>query len=131
MFTIGAFAVILDKERRVLFCHRRDRDLWNLPGGRVQAYEAPWEGVVREVKEEVGLTIKPERLIDISSKPLHREIVLTFLCLVARGKPKLSDEADAIVFFSLSELPEKISLRQRERVVDFFQNPDGIVWRKH
>jgi 8-oxo-dGTP diphosphatase len=78
------------------------------------------EGVVREVKEEVGLTIKPKRIIDISSKPLHREIVLTFLCSVVRGKPTLSDEADEIAFFSLPELPEKISLRQRERVEDFF-----------
>jgi 8-oxo-dGTP diphosphatase len=130
MFTIGVFAVILDKERRVLFCHRRDQDLWNLPGGRVRASEAPWEGVVREVKEEIGLTVKPKRIIDISSKPVHREIVLTFLCSVVRGKPTLSDEADAIVFFSLSELPEKISPRQRERE-GFFQNPDGIVWRKH
>jgi 8-oxo-dGTP pyrophosphatase MutT (NUDIX family) len=47
MFHIGAFAVILDKERQVLWCHRRDQDLWNLPGGRVRAFEAPWEGLVR------------------------------------------------------------------------------------
>jgi ADP-ribose pyrophosphatase YjhB (NUDIX family) len=131
MFTIGVFALILDEERRVLFCHRRDRDLWNLPGGRVRANEAPWEDVVREVKEEVGLTVIPERIIDISSKLVQREIVLTFLCSVVRGKPTLSDEADEIAFFSFSELPEKISPRQRERVEDFFQNPDGIVWRKH
>jgi 8-oxo-dGTP diphosphatase len=115
----------------VLWCHRRDRDLWNLPGGRVRAFEAPWEGVVREVKEEVGLTVKPKRIIDISSKPVDREIVLTFLCSVVRGKPKLSDEADAVAFFGLSELPENIFLRQRERVEEFFQNPEEMVWRKH
>jgi NADH pyrophosphatase NudC (nudix superfamily) len=85
---------------------------------------------VREVKEEVGLTVKSKRIIDISSKPLHCEIVLTFLCSVVHGKPTLSDEADEIAFFSLSELPENISLRQRERVEGFFQNPDGTVWRK-
>jgi ADP-ribose pyrophosphatase YjhB (NUDIX family) len=67
-----------------------------------------------EVKEEVGLTVKPKRIIDISSKPLEREIVLTFLCSVVRGKPKLSDEADEISFFALTELPENISSRQRE-----------------
>src|SRR5438067_8216763 len=68
MFHIGVFALILDKERRVLLCHRRDRDLWNLPGGKLESNEAPWEGVMREVKEEVGLTVIPERIIDISSK---------------------------------------------------------------
>jgi ADP-ribose pyrophosphatase YjhB (NUDIX family) len=89
---------------------RRDQDLWNPPGGNLENNEAPWEGVVREVKEEIGLTVKPKRIIDISSKPIQREIVLTFLCLVVRGKLNLSDEADAIAFFALSELPENISL---------------------
>jgi hypothetical protein len=37
----------------------------------------------------------------------------------------------AIAFFALSELPENISLKQRERVEGFFQNPEETVWRKH
>ena len=37
----GVFALILNKERGVLFCHRRDLDLWNLLGGRLRANEAP------------------------------------------------------------------------------------------
>ena len=39
----GAFAIIYDDERRVLLCHRRDVDAWNLPGGRVEDNEAPWD----------------------------------------------------------------------------------------
>lgn len=35
-FTIAAFAVILDELDRVLLCHRRDMDMWNLPGGGVE-----------------------------------------------------------------------------------------------
>ncbi len=41
MFTIGAFAIILDSQQRVLLCHRRDIDQWNLPGGGVMSGEAP------------------------------------------------------------------------------------------
>ena len=52
MFTIGVFAIIFDDKNRILFCHRRDHDLWNLPGGRLEKGEAPWKGVIREVKEE-------------------------------------------------------------------------------
>jgi 8-oxo-dGTP pyrophosphatase MutT (NUDIX family) len=51
MFTIGVFGMITDNEGRVLFCHRRDYDLWNLPGGGVEAGERPWEALVREIKE--------------------------------------------------------------------------------
>src|SRR5438132_1020880 len=45
-FKIGAFAVILDEQQRVLLCHRRDYDLWNLPGGRVESGESPWDAVL-------------------------------------------------------------------------------------
>ena len=33
LFSIGAFAILFDDQGRVPLCHRRDRDMWNLPGG--------------------------------------------------------------------------------------------------
>lgn len=54
MFSIGAFAIILDEQSRVLLCHRRDFDVWNLPGGGVENGELPTEAVIREVREETG-----------------------------------------------------------------------------
>ena len=57
MFTIGAFAIILDIQQRVLLCHRKDMDRWNLPGGGVMDGETPWQAVIREVREEVGLQV--------------------------------------------------------------------------
>jgi len=51
---IGAFALIFNEHQDILLCHRRDLDLWNLPGGGMEAGETPWQAVVREVEEEVG-----------------------------------------------------------------------------
>lgn len=48
-YTLGAFAVVCDDVDRVLVSHRRDLDLWNLPGGRVKTNEMPDVAVVREV----------------------------------------------------------------------------------
>jgi 8-oxo-dGTP pyrophosphatase MutT (NUDIX family) len=53
--SLGAFAIIFDEQNRVLLSHRRDMDLWNLPGGGVESGELPTEAVIREVKEETGL----------------------------------------------------------------------------
>ncbi|MET0168281.1 MAG: NUDIX hydrolase [Vicinamibacterales bacterium] len=53
MLTLGAFAIILDAGPRVLLSHRTDRDAWNLPGGRVESKETPWEAVVREVRRKL------------------------------------------------------------------------------
>ena len=54
MFTIGVFGIITDERDRVLLCHRRDFDLWNLPGGRVEAGESPWSALVREKVQTEG-----------------------------------------------------------------------------
>lgn len=47
--------------RGVLLCHRTPRrlyypDCWDLPGGHVEAGEKPHEALVRELREEVGVT---------------------------------------------------------------------------
>lgn len=60
MFAIGVSAVIFDARGRVLLCHRRDMDVWNLPGGVVESGELPTEAVVREAKEETGLEVSVE-----------------------------------------------------------------------
>jgi len=52
LFTIGAFAFIFDEQGRILLCHRRDLNVWNLPGGGVESGELPTEAVVREVRED-------------------------------------------------------------------------------
>lgn len=46
----------------VLLCHRRgDRrwypDVWDLPGGHVEANETPTDALIREVQEELGVTL--------------------------------------------------------------------------
>ncbi len=45
-FTIGAFAVIFNKKKEILLCHRRDCNLWNLPGGGVEKGESPWRNTI-------------------------------------------------------------------------------------
>ena len=68
MFTIGAFGIITDEKDRVLLCHRRAFDLWNLPGGRVEVGESPWSALVREIEEETCLKVVPVHLSGVYSK---------------------------------------------------------------
>jgi len=49
MFKIGVFAIIFNEKKEVLLCHRRDYDLWNLPGGGLEENESPWDGIIREI----------------------------------------------------------------------------------
>jgi len=117
-FTIGVFGILLDEQRRVLLCHRRDFDLWNLPGGGLEANEAPWEGVTREVREETGLDVTVEYLAGVYSKPESDEVVFSFVCRVVGGALRLTDEADQVAYFVIEDIPANTSRKQVERIKD-------------
>lgn len=114
MFTIGSFAIIFDSEKRILLCHRRDIDAWNLPGGLVESGELPTEAVIRETLEETGLNIEIERLAGIYGKADKDEFVFSFVARVVGGKIKSTDEADECIYFSLDEFPENTSPKRVE-----------------
>lgn len=120
----GAFAIVRDVAGSVLLCHRRDMDLWDLPGGKVERGEAPWEAAVRETREEVGVSVEVQRLTDVTWKPKDDELVFTFECKLVSGTPGLSDEADAVEYFEPDHLPANLSPAKRERILAFVAQPD-------
>jgi mutator protein MutT len=126
MFTIGAYAIIIDPEQRVLLCQRNDIDRWNLPGGGVESGETPWEAVVREVREEVGLIVTIKRLLGVYAYPTANDVIFSFLCERVTGEPTLSDEARAIDYFQPDQLPENTHLHHAIRIRDFFQRSEDI-----
>ncbi|MFH1030610.1 MAG: NUDIX hydrolase [bacterium] len=124
MFSIGLFAIILDDKSRVLLCHRTEYNFWALTGGGLEKGETPWEGVVREVKEETGLDVKVVRLVDVSSKPHEDNIGFTFLCKASSGQVIPGDFVDTVKFFSLEDFPKNTSPRHFDRVKGYFESKD-------
>jgi 8-oxo-dGTP diphosphatase len=55
-------AALIDVDRRVLIAQRPKEKqlggLWEFPGGKVGADEGPEEALIRELKEELGVTVK-------------------------------------------------------------------------
>lgn len=123
----GAFAIIQDSQGRFLFSHRRDMDMWNLPGGTVEPMESRWVAVVREVLEETGLHVRVERLVGVYTKSRVETLVFSFLCCIESGELTLSDEADEHRYFALEEIPPNHSLSQLDRLRDFIQAPDRVT----
>ena len=81
MIPVVAIALI-DTSRRVLMQRRRaDRahgGLWEFPGGKVEPGETPESALVRELDEELGITVAATDLcyLDRSSEPENPHVIL-------------------------------------------------------
>ncbi len=129
MFSLGAFAIIFDPQGRVLLCHRRDLDIWNLPGGGVESGELPDEAVVREAREETGLEVVVERLVDIYGK-VDDDVVFSFVCRVTGGELCFTDESDDCRYFEITEMPANTSPKHLERINDALLPVGQPVFRR-
>jgi ADP-ribose pyrophosphatase YjhB (NUDIX family) len=49
--------------------HEPGAGLWSLPGGRIEPGETGTQALVREMREETGLTVKVGRLLGTVSRP--------------------------------------------------------------
>jgi 8-oxo-dGTP diphosphatase len=130
LFSIGAFALIFDEHNHVLLSHRRDLDVWNLPGGGVEHGELPTEAVVRETKEETGLDVAVERLVGVYGKENEDDFVFAFVCQVVGGQLSVTDEADESKYFEVKNIPFNTSPKQVERIRDAINGNAQPVFRR-
>ena len=130
-FSLGAFGIILNENKQVLLCHRRDLDLWNFPGGMVELGELPTEAVLREIKEETGLDAEIIELVGVYRKTRQPDdLVFTFVCKVIGGALTLNPEAKALEYFDAQNLPANTIPAQAERIKDALSGIDKPIFRK-
>lgn len=65
-------AIVIDERGRLLLVrrgHEPGAGLWSIPGGRIEAGETDAEALVRELREETGLTVRPGKLAGRVTRP--------------------------------------------------------------
>lgn len=65
----AAGALFLDGAGRVLLVEPTYKPTWEIPGGGVEPGETPRAACVRELREELGLTLEPGRLLVVDWAP--------------------------------------------------------------
>ncbi|MEJ7635128.1 NUDIX hydrolase [Aeromicrobium sp.] len=64
--------LLRDELGRVLLCELTYKKEWDLPGGVVEVGEAPSIGLVRELQEELGITVEVRDLVTVNWLPAWR-----------------------------------------------------------
>ncbi|MEM1424450.1 MAG: (deoxy)nucleoside triphosphate pyrophosphohydrolase [Planctomycetota bacterium] len=93
---------------------------WELPGGKIESDETPEAAARREVREEIGCAVRPERVLaPIEHVYEHARVRLhCVLCRLEGGSPEPRDlEVEAHAWTRLSELPWEAFLPANVRLV--------------
>jgi 8-oxo-dGTP diphosphatase len=104
---------IIAHEGAVLMIRRRQREgelLWAFPGGAVEAGETPEQAAVREVAEEVGLTVAAVRVLGERVHPKTGRPISYTACTVVDGEPAVLDaeEIAEVAWVKHSEIPAHV-----------------------
>lgn len=98
------------------------RGCWVLPGGHVEYGEKVEEAVTREMKEELGVSVKIKKLIGIYSNPKrdprYHSVAVAFLCQKTKGGIRLNRESSEYNYFPLKKMPPKIGFDHRKMIND-------------
>lgn len=100
---------------------------WVPPGDVLELDETPQECVVREVLEETGVKIEPERLIGVYKNMKLGVVSLAFLCRPVVGDPHTTNEATAVAWVSRSEGTDAMPEARAVRVTDAFRSDGPLV----
>ena len=122
---VGVSAVVCDPSGRILLLKRPDTGLWALPAGWAESGSTAAANVVREVAEEVGLSVRVEGLLGVydsrlnGSRQLYHFYDVVFRCAILGGEARPTPEALEVGYFSPDALPD-VAPTHRRPIADAF-----------
>jgi 8-oxo-dGTP diphosphatase len=137
----GAVGVIVNEQGQILLQHRSDNGKWGLPGGAIDPGEEPADAVIREIKEETGLDVIPERIVGVYSGPDYQitypngdEAVIISICFACRPfpgqEPQVNDDESLDVrYFAPDALPSNMDARNIQRIQQALRNDPRTHFR--
>lgn len=102
---VTAVKGIVRHDNRILIVQRAAADsgggTWECPGGKIDFGEQPEDSLIREIREETGLTVTVDKIAYASSILTHPDrqvILLVYFCTAVTSSVTLSEEHDAYLW---------------------------------
>ena len=103
-------AIIIDQGKILVAQNNESSDhpfQWEFPGGKVKSGETEKECVIREIKEELNLTVEVKEALTPVDHDYKIKVIrlIPFVCSLVSGNLKLNDH-NAVKWVSIDELDE-------------------------
>jgi mutator protein MutT len=119
-----AVAVVIDCDGKILLGrrgrHTASPGTWSFPAGFVERGERVEDAAIREVTEEVGLSVQLGPLLGLYSSTGQTVVLAVYLAAGFAGEPTAGDDLDEIGWFPPDALPE-LAFPHDTRIVESWQ----------
>ena len=129
---LGAHALIVTPEGKVLLARHSYMKGWSLPGGGVGRGEPPGAALLRELREEIGVVRSdPPELIGVFSRPAGwaTNVVMLYRLTNAEVEFTPNFEVREILFADPGDPPQNTSSGTRRRLAEHVgKKPPSATW---
>jgi 8-oxo-dGTP diphosphatase len=129
--SVAVAGIVIDGQGRALLVQRPENGRWEPPGGVLELDETFHEGVRREVKEETGLDVEPDKLTGVYKNMTRAVVALTFRCRIIGGQLTTNPEAKAFRWAHPDEVPALTTEVFASRILDAFREHTQPAIRLH
>ena len=123
-------ALFRKNNQEILLTLRRDFPIWVLPGGQAKANETIKDVVIREVLEETGLNIRPNKAIAFYESPDKKIRKVLFTGEILSGTMSLSNETKDIKWFDINTLPFSMLRFETIRIKDALNDNKKVLQKE-
>jgi ADP-ribose pyrophosphatase len=118
---LNVVAAVVRRGDSILVCRRPEgkarANQWEFPGGKIEPGETESEALVRECREELGFTVRPEKTLTevVYEYPDVTVRLIAILCCAAEGEPTALEHSE-IRFVPPAELAS-LDLCPADRII--------------
>mgnify|MGYP005826226101 CR=1 FL=1 len=123
-------ALFRNNNQEILLTLRSDFPIWVLPAGQAKANETIEDVVIREVLEETGLNIRPNKTVAIYESPDKQIKKVLLRGDILSGEMSLSNETRDIKWFDVNKLPFSMLRFEAMRIKDALSDNKEVLQKE-